>query len=197
MSFDYFVAVHRQNWPTAESFQASLERLGYPLRLADAPPFPLEVKGFSLPVSFEGRSVVLEADVAQATDADDPESLFGYIAQCAAENFKVSNGDFFLTLTFRSDANQIRAGLYLAAAMILEHDGYGFENQAESHGSASFARQLISEASDAGAFERPVPEMWVNPDFRVPTEASVEISNPKPSAVGRLLSFLGIGRRRT
>lgn len=154
MSFDYFVAVHKDKWPSAEAVQASLERLGFPVTLASAPDraFSVEEGSFSLPVFFEGRSVVLEADIEQATDTDDDESLFGYIAKCAASNFAISDGDCFLTLTFRSDADQIRAGLYLAATLILSFDGYGFENQAETHGGAAFAEQLVAEASDSSAW---------------------------------------------
>lgn len=155
MSFDYFVAVHKNKWPSAKAVQTSLERLGFPVTLAATPDqaFSVEEGSFGLPVVFEGRSVVLEADIEQATDVDDAESLFGYIAKCAASNFAISNGDYFLILTFRSDADQIRAGLYLAAALILAFDGYGFENQAETHGGAAFAEQLVAEASDASAFE--------------------------------------------
>jgi hypothetical protein len=154
MSFDYFVAVHKENWPSAKAFQASLERLGFPVALASAPDRALSVEedSFSLPVFFEGRSVVLQADIHQATDTDDEESLFGYIAKCAASNFAISDGDYFLILTFRSDADQIRAGLYLAAALILTFNGYGFENQAETHGGAAFADQLVAEASDTSAW---------------------------------------------
>jgi len=157
VSFDYFVAVHHGKWPTAKAVQAALERLGYPVSLASAPDEAFSVvKGtFGIPVIFEGHPVELEADVEQATDADDPESLWGYIAMCAAPNFAISNGDYFLTLTFRSDADQIRAGLYLAAAMILAFDGYGFENQFETHGGSKFAHQLLAEASDPSAFEDP------------------------------------------
>ncbi len=154
MSFDYFVAVRKDKWPSAKAVQASLERLGFPVTLAVKADqaFSVQEGSFSLPVFFEGRSVVLEASIEQATDVDDAESLFGYIAQCAAPNFAISNGDYFLTLTFRSDAEQIRAGLYLAAALILSFDGYGFENQAETHGGATFADQLVAEASDASAW---------------------------------------------
>lgn len=125
------------------------------MSLASAPDeaFSVAKGSFRLPVIFEGRSVVLEADIEQATDANDPETLWGYIANCAAPNFAISNGDYFLTLTFRSDADQIRAGLYLAAAMILAFNGYGFENQFETHGNVEFANQLVAEASDSGAFE--------------------------------------------
>jgi hypothetical protein len=155
VSFDYFVAVHNDRWPTAKAVQTALERLGYPVSLASAPDevFSIPRGTFRLPVIFEGHPVVLEADIAQATDANDPESQRGYIARCAAPNFAISNGDYFLTLTFRSEADQVRAGLYLAAAMILAFDGYGFENQFDSHGGSEFAHQLIAEASDPGAFE--------------------------------------------
>jgi hypothetical protein len=93
-----------------------------------------------------------DAGDGQALDADDSETLFGLIAECAVAEFKISNGEYFLTLTFRSDANQIRAELYLAAAMIIICDGYGFENQFETHGGLNFAKQLLAEAADAGAF---------------------------------------------
>lgn len=102
---------------------------------------------FDLAVVFEGRFVELEAEIEQVTDVDDAESLVGYIAKKAEPEFLISNGDYVLTLTFRDDIDQIRAGLYLAAAMILGFDGYGFENQFETHGRGDFARQLLLEAS--------------------------------------------------
>jgi hypothetical protein len=37
--------------------------------------------------------------------------------------------------------------------MIFAFDGYGFENQFETHGRGEFADQLAAEASDASAFE--------------------------------------------
>ena len=155
MSFDYYVAVGQDKWPTAAAVQRALKNLGYPLALVSSPDqsFSMPDGTFSLPVVFEGRPVELEAEIERATEIDDSESLFGYIAAYAASNFKIRDGDYFLTLTFRSDADRIRAGLYLAAALILTFDGYGFETQFESHGSADFANQLVAEASDASAFE--------------------------------------------
>jgi len=155
MSFDYFVAVKEDKWPTAAPVQAALKQLGYPVSLASAPSEALSMTDglYGLPVIFEGRPVVLEAEIEQAADVDNTESLWGYIAKCAAPNFAILNGDYFLTLTFRSDADQIRAGLYLAAAMIVAFDGYGFENQFETHGGKTFADQLVAEASDAAAFD--------------------------------------------
>ena len=155
MSFDYFVAVHEADWPTAENLQESLKSLGYPLRLESAPPTPFEVTDFrtGLSVQFEGRPVILEASTEQATDVDDSDSLFGYIAECSTSELKISNGDYFLTLTFRSDAGQIRAGLYLAAAMILACNGYGFETKLKltevqrSQIDSSLKRQMLKHLS--------------------------------------------------
>ncbi|ALH81602.1 hypothetical protein [Sphingopyxis macrogoltabida] len=183
MSFDYFIAVQRNSWPTGEAVQTALGKLGYPLRLVDAPSTPFAVENFrdGLPVIFEGRKVILEADTEEAQDADDSESLFGYIAECAAPNFSIVNGDRFLTLTFRADADQIRAGLYLAAAMIKSFGGYGFENQFETHGSLGFADQLLAEASDAPAFEREEPR---------PPESISAIVQPEKSR-GFFSAFFG------
>ena len=155
MSFDYYVAIAQDNWPTAAAVQRALKNLGYPLALVSSPdqPFSTADGGFGLPVVFESRQVELEVDIERATEIDDPESLFGYIAACSAPHFKISDGDYFLTLTFRSDADRIRAGLYLAAALILTFGGYGFENQFETHGNADFASQLVAEATNASAFE--------------------------------------------
>jgi hypothetical protein len=148
MSFDYFVAIHEGDWPASNAVQGALDRLGYPLQLVAASGALFDLRNGTLPVMFEGRSVEIEAEVEQAVDADNPESLFGYIAQAASATFSIRNGDYFLTLTFRSDADEIRAGLYLAAAMILSFNGYGFENQYESHGQSAFAEQMVREAAD-------------------------------------------------
>ena len=182
MSFDYFVAVHEKDWPTAAGVQSALDGLGYPLRLVDARPIPFAVADFKdgLAVEFEEKRVLLEAFIEQASDADDPDSLYGYIAESAQANFNISNGDYFLTLTFRSDADQIRAGLYLAAAIILSFNGYGFENQAETHGGKDFADQLLAEAADAQAFERPAVSY---DDF---TPSSVQAN---PSIIDRILGI--------
>jgi hypothetical protein len=149
------VAVGQDKWPTAAAVQRAIKSLEYPLALVSSPdqPFSLTDGSCSLPVVFEGRPVELEAEIDRVTEIDDPESLFGYIAACSAPKFKIRDGDYFLTLTFRSDADRMRAGLYLAAALILTFDGYGFENQFESHGGADFANQLVAEAANASAFE--------------------------------------------
>lgn len=170
MSFDYFVIVHRQEWPTAEIVQNHLEELGYPLRLGATPPGPFSTQwdSPSLPAVFEGRKVTLEAEIDQVTGVGDPDSLFGYIAQAAGPRFAISDGDYVLNVTFRSDVDQIRAGLYLAAAMIKSCNGYGFENQFETHGGSEFADQLLAEAADATAFEQPTLQ-YTSPAETVPT----------------------------
>jgi hypothetical protein len=153
MSFEYYVAVHRDKWPTAKALQAALESLGYPVSLASAADAALSAERHKLPVTFEGRPVALEAEIEPAADVADPKSEWGHIAKCVAPNFAIRDGDPILVLTFRSDADEIRAGLYVAAAMIRAFDGCGFENQYETHGRIEFADQLVAEASDASAFE--------------------------------------------
>lgn len=155
MSFDYFVAVHKSRWPTGKQVQTALDQLGYPVALTDGSDSALSiVEGeYSLPVMFEGRAVQIEAQVSVASDFDEEDSLWGYWAEMAAPQFVISEGDYFLTLTFRSDADQVRAGLYLAAAIILSCDGYGFENQFEGHGGAEFAHEIAAEAADAESFK--------------------------------------------
>ena len=148
MSFDYFVAVRAQTWPTSGGVQEALRQFGYPVRLVSASDAPFEIQNGALPVLFEDRPVTIEAEMEQAADIEDPESLFGYIAQAAAPAYPICDGDHFLTLTFRSDADEIRAGLYLAAAMVRAFDGYGFENQHETHGQSTFAEQMVREAAD-------------------------------------------------
>jgi hypothetical protein len=97
VSFDYYVAVHQDKWPTAAALQSNLEALGYPLALGSTLDQPLSIAEgtFSLPVIFEDRPVDLEAEIEQATDADDTASLFGLIANCAAPHFQITNGDYF------------------------------------------------------------------------------------------------------
>ena len=148
MSFDYFVAMHEQNWPASNAIQGALDRLGYPVQLVAASDSPIDVRNGTLSVIFEGRSVEIGAAAEQAAGVDDRESLFGYITQAASPTYAIRNGDYFLILTFSSDADEIRAGLYLAAAMIQSFNGYGFENQYESHGQSAFAEQMVREAAN-------------------------------------------------
>ncbi|QNM81763.1 hypothetical protein H8M03_06725 [Sphingomonas sabuli] len=148
MSFDYFVAVPAKAWPSSIALQQAIDRFEYPVRLRDLSDGNFDAPTRELAVQFEGRPVIIEAEVEEAKDADDPQSLFGYIAQAAVGTFAIQNGDQFLTLTFRSDADEIRAGLYIAAALINGFGGYGFENQTESHGRADFAAQMVREASN-------------------------------------------------
>jgi hypothetical protein len=65
VSFDYFVAVHNDKWPTANAMQTALEGLRYPVSLTSAPDeaFSIAKGAFSIPVIFEGHPVVLEADI--------------------------------------------------------------------------------------------------------------------------------------
>lgn len=190
MSFDYYVAIHKDQWPTSAAVQQALSSLGVPVMLAQSSDAPLAASDATLQVILEGRSVDLEAEIEQATDVDDPDSLYGALAQKAAPTFKISNGDWFLTLTFRSDADQIRAGLFIAAAMILSFDGYGFENQFETNGAEPFAAQLLREAT--------APE-WLQDQQSEHTAAAPQrmVSFSLGAVTLRVLAWaLGLGNRR-
>jgi hypothetical protein len=59
VSFDYFVAVHADKWPTAKAVQTALQGWRYPVSIASAPDEAFSIAKFALPVIFEGRPVLL------------------------------------------------------------------------------------------------------------------------------------------
>ena len=75
MSFEYFVAVHQQNWPTAAALQSMAERK-YPVVLGQAPTQALVAipHAGSLPVRFENREIELEASLVQLS----PTKFYAY-----------------------------------------------------------------------------------------------------------------------
>ncbi len=76
MSFDYNVAVHQANWPTAAALQSCMSELRYPVMLTQTPGAPLMTVGdaLRLPVRFQERQVELENSVVQLS----PTESFGY-----------------------------------------------------------------------------------------------------------------------
>lgn len=65
MSFDYYVAVHHADWPTASAFQACMVRKNYPVFLDSAPSTPFAIPTGFLNVRFKRREVALEASLVQ------------------------------------------------------------------------------------------------------------------------------------
>ena len=152
MSFDYYVAFPASRWPTSRQVQDALNSFGHPVMLVTSDDAPLECSPEGLSVRFEGRPVLLDASKECLNPSEDSDLT--YIAEQAGEEYPLQVGDPFLIFTFRSDPDESRAGLYLAAALVKGCGGYGFENQYEQHGRSEFADQMVSEASNA--------DLWKN-----------------------------------
>ena len=152
MSFDYYVAFSASQWPTFAQAQTALDSLGYPVRLPTTSDAALGIDSGELNVQFQGRPVQIDAEIRPLSQSEDTDLT--YIAEQVSAVYPPHPGDPFLILTFRSDADEIRAGLYLAAALIKGCGGFGFENQHEQRGGANFADQMVSEASNA--------DLWKN-----------------------------------
>jgi hypothetical protein len=76
MSFDYNVAVHQANWPTAAALQSCMTELRYPVVLGNSPDAPQMTvrEALDLPVRFKERQVELENSIVQLS----PTVSFGY-----------------------------------------------------------------------------------------------------------------------
>ena len=95
-----------------------------------------EIGGVKLP---EGVKVYSAGDFK-------PADINADLASIGADDVHFKDGDYVLSLSFRSDAREWRAGSMLMGAMIKCFDGYGFEMQAGSHGREAFADELIKAA---------------------------------------------------
>jgi hypothetical protein len=131
-----------------------------------------------LPLRFRGRRTELEADITQLSSTtaysytfDRPpdailsggkvkvydirpdetwkaKDINSDLVGIGANGVSFGNGDYVLTLSFHSSSDEIRAGLYLMAAMIRCFGGYGFEFQGGTHGAKAFADGLVADAAD-------------------------------------------------
>jgi len=63
------------------------------------------------------------------------------------------NGDYVLTLSFRSEIAEYRAGSYLMAGLIKCFGGLGFELQGPSFGTFAYADALARSAADTKAWK--------------------------------------------
>ena len=75
------------------------------------------------------------------------------LASIGTKGVSFGNGDYVLTLSFGAASDEVRAGLYLMAAMIHCFGGYGFEFQGGTHGTEAFADQLVADAADEGSWK--------------------------------------------
>jgi hypothetical protein len=181
VSVDYYVAVHQANWPTAASLQTCMAERNYPVRLERSMSEPLDTLSGALPAQFQNREIELEASVVQLSSmvsyaysidrppdwADGKAEVYQLrpdealkardvntdLAKIGAKGVAFGNGDYVLTLSFHSSSDEVRAGIYLMAAMINCFGGYGFEFQGGTHGTRAFADELVGEAADEGRWK--------------------------------------------
>ena len=129
-----------------------------------------------LVVSFEGASLELEASIARlgpdspyayglgpdlpsvegisnlqavtGPDAFVPQDLNANLREIGVESPDFKDGDYVLTLSFRSSVPEMRAGAFLMAGLIKCSAGLGFEFQRGTFGTNDFADRLAQEAAD-------------------------------------------------
>jgi hypothetical protein len=181
MSFEYHVAVHKENWPTASALQAYLNENKYPVKLAEVYDRPFQIEAGWLSLDFYDRAISLEASTVQLsptkffaysfdrppdatnTDADGVsietykfrpdevmkgEDINASLAKIGATDVSFGDGDYVLTLSFRSSTDELRAGMFVMAALIKCFGGYAFEFQEGNHGSGDLADELAEQAAD-------------------------------------------------
>ena len=160
MSVDYYVAVDQANWPTVAMVNECLSKFDLPLKLTGGvqnQPLAYVENTAGLAVELEGERFELEASFVQLSPTQSyAYTLFGFkpadinadLASIGADDVHFKDGDYVLSVSFRSDKRAWRAGAMLMGAMIKCFDGYGFELQAGDHGRDAFADELIEEAKN-------------------------------------------------
>ncbi len=81
-----------------------------------------------------------------------PSDLNADLRKIGVQSPDYKDGDYVLTLSFRSSVPQYRAGWYLMAGLIKCANGLGFEFQGSSFGRAELADSLAQEAAE--------PDTW-------------------------------------
>lgn len=158
MSFDYSVAVHAPDWPTPAALNRCMTGQQYPVRIIAVAPEdtdkPLkETPGSAgLVVSFEGATVELEASIERlgggSVDAQVPKDFNRNLRELGVRSPDYKDGDYVLTLSFRTSVPPMRAGAFLMAGLIKCANGLGYEFQSGTFGTTDFANGLAQEAAD-------------------------------------------------
>jgi hypothetical protein len=173
MSFDIYVLVAAQSWPTARQLDDALVSAGYPLRLgarSDAewmgPLAPVAAEPIRFVVRDENQARILDQPIGTQVempheiampvilDGEDLDPDFGMETVFDAENLNAKlrefengpaaeSGDQLVWFSHHVDQRNYNAGMYILAALILRFDGHGFETQGMSHGQNAFAQELL------------------------------------------------------
>jgi hypothetical protein len=173
MSFDIYVLVPAQSWPTARQLDDALVAAGYPLRLGarssvawDEPLAPVaaepirfnvqdanQARALGKPV---GAEVEIPREIPMPVVLDDvlldPDFGMETITDPDAFNSREEDfqdgpvaqfGDYLVWFSHHVDQRNYNAGMYILSALILHFKGHGFERQGMSHGREAFARELL------------------------------------------------------
>ena len=138
-------------------------------------PLQTDPQGLGLKAIFEGREVELETSIVQLRENEPfayglkmpPEeasrassgiepTLTNFVPLDLNEELRrigvispdFKYGDYVMTMTFRSDPEQYRAGFLVMAGLIQCSDGLGFEFDTPAFGRGPFADQLVNEARE-------------------------------------------------
>jgi len=170
MSFDIYVLVRANSWPTARQFDDSLVAASYPLRLGprsdeawDAPLAPVPAKPIAISLEQAqalgrpvGAPLEWSYDVGMPIVLDgielDPD--FGIEVVSDAEELNstlrkfegspvAETGDYLMWFSHHVDQRHWNGAVYVLAAMILQFSGFAFELQGMSGGREPFANELF------------------------------------------------------
>ena len=109
--------------------------------------------GYTLDRPPDARASGMQVFKLHPQDVFKPVDINETLIRIGAKDATFGYGDRVLTLTFRSNIREWRAGFFIMAGLILCFHGYGFELQAGSHGSSDYADDLAKQVSNPKAWK--------------------------------------------
>lgn len=148
MSTGYDVIVPKGRWPGVAALDRAMAARGFPVALVSQPDPGAAVREvkrtLGLPVLLEGRRIELEAMIGVFDPSPDDET--NETLEMIGADFRATPGDHLFSVALRASPEEWTAASYVMATLVLDFDGYGYEMQAESHGRAEWAEELIDAA---------------------------------------------------
>ncbi len=173
MSFDLYVLVPRDRWPTAHQLDEALAAEGFPVRLGardgrdwNAPVAPVvgeptkfliqnvehaEATGKAVGDTIEFANEIVMPLQLEGRELD-PDFGIDCLADPADVNAQLKEigaditamvGDYLVWFSHHSDRFNYNASMYVLSALIRRFGAYGFEFQGMSHGQEQFASELL------------------------------------------------------
>lgn len=94
----------------------------------------------------DGSGIIIQE--LQGAESFVPKDLNDDLRELGVQSPDYKDGDYVLTLSFRSSVIEYRAGWFLMAGLIKCTNGLGFEFQGPSFGGIEFADALARQAAD-------------------------------------------------